>query len=365
MKNSIIIALCAMAPLSVCSQTRQPAKANVANVLRSLGITNVDTLRPGNTLYNIRGQRVSLRVSADGVEHIGIPVFPNELRTKSPSPVYDYIEYTLLVNTFHLPEASVLQGGVTFRKGAWSDMLAITSDMPCTVSCNDGKSYEVTWQRSDGSTLVAVSFPMQYDMLMFSNKEELEQRLIQKLKTVNGRQTDNTIRHAKAELFTRHYDNNEVYVLEGDTHIKQIITNNLYYRRSGSTYRLFSSSRLPAESLANILLTADRRLPKARILLSVVKYDATTEKVEITAADWLDCMKADGCRSYYAFDKEEDGKATVVLYAANETTGYDHVMTLTCNIDQLDSSAVSLQGTAYLFSPTSNVKNLFYEYKKK
>lgn len=365
MKYNIITALCAMAPLCVCSQTRSAAKDNVTNVLRAIGITNVDTLATGNTLYTIRGQRVVLRVSADGVEHVGIPVFPMEMRRATPSPVYDYIEYTLLVNTLDLPVASVPHGGITFIKGSWNDMLAITPDMQCSVICNDGKNYEVTWQRSDGATLVAVSFPVQYDMLMFSNKEELEKRLIQKLKTIEGQQTDNTIRRAKAVLFSRLYENDEVYMLEGDCHIKPIITNNLYYRRSGSTYHLFSSSRLPAESLANILLTADRRLPKARMLLSVVKYDGNTEKLEITAADWLECMKADGCHSYYAFDKEEDGKATVVLYATNETTGYDHVLMLSCDIDQLDKSVLSLYGTAYLFSPTSNINNLFYEYKKK
>lgn len=365
MTYSILTPLLTVAPLCVSSQTQPVTKTSVTNALRALGITHADTLSQGNTLYTVKGQRVALRVSAAGVEHVGIPIFPMEMRRATPSPVYDYIEYTLLVNTFGLPEATVLHGGLTFIKGSWNDMLAITDDIPCTISCNDGKRYEVTWQRSDGQILVAVSFPVQYDMLMFSKKEELERQLIQKLRNIDGRQTDNTIRHAKEELFSKRYENREVYMLEGDSHIKPVITNNLYYRRQGSTYRLFSSSRLPAESLANILLTADRRLPKARMVLSVVKYDGTAETVEITAADWLDCMKAEGCRSYYAFDKETAGKATVVLYAANEATGYDHVLTLACDIDQLDKSALSLSGTAYLFSPTSNVKNLFYEYKKK
>lgn len=365
MMNNILAALLTVSPLCAWSQAQPVTKASIADALTALGIAHADTLPVGNTIYAIRGQRVALRISADGVEHVGIPIFPKEMRSTAPSPVYDYMEYTLLVNTFGMPAATVLNGGLTFIKGSWSDMLAITSDMPCTISCNDGKRYEVTWLRGDGETLVAVSFPVQYDMLMFSKKEELERQLIQKLRNIDGRQTDNTIHHARVELFSRRYENQGVYMLEGDSHIKPLITNSLYYRRQGSTYRLFSSSRLPAESLANILLTADKRLPKTRIVLSVVKYDGETEKVEITAADWLDCMKAEGCRSYYAFDKEEDGKATVVLYAANSETGYDHVLTLSCDIDQLDKSVVSLQGTAYLFSPTSNVKNLFYEYKKK
>lgn len=366
MRYETITAFCTIAPLCVCSQPLLPAKANIVSVLHSLSINNTDTLHAGNTVYSVRGQRVAVRVSGKGVEHVGIPVFPSEMRANAPSPVYDYLEYSLLLHTLNLSAPqSELDNSITFSAGSWNDMLAITKDMNCTVSCQDGKTYTVTWRKPDGSTLVAVSFPMQYDKLMFSNKEELELRLIQKLKTTDGQQTDNTIRRARAELFTRRYEKGSVYVLEGDSHIKPTVTNNLYYRRFGSTYRLFSTSRLPAESLANILLTADRNLPKARIVLSVVKYNGNVEKVEITAADWIDCMKADGCRSYYAFDKEEDGKATVVLYAANETTGYDHVLTLSCDIDQLDKQVLSLWGTAYLFSPTSNVKNLFYEYKKK
>lgn len=340
-------------------------KKSVTTALQQVGIADTAPLSPGWHYYKVREQSVVVRVSESGiVEHVGIRLFPMQMRQQMPSPIYDFLEYVLLKKTLSLSDDVMRVNSVTFMKGNWATLLTIDDNMQCHISNNMGRLYEVAWYDAD-RLIVSLSFPVQYDLLMLSNKEELERLLISELKNGEGKSKDYSLHSVTPDTFSHAYSNKGIYMTEGDAYLKSAITDNLFYRKTGKTYKLFAASQYPAESLANILLQADTALPKTYLTLRVVKYDGTVENVEFTIADWLSCMEKYDCHCYYGFDKEIDGKATAVLYASNSSAGYDHVLMLECNTDQLDQSVVHLTGTAFLYSPTSNVINLFYKYKKK
>lgn len=360
MKPAFLILSLLLCVLTLQAQTKKV----LTSTLQQVGLNRVDTLKPGSYAYKVSGHRMVVRVGDAGVvEHVGIPLFPSKMRTQMPSPVYDFLEYTLLKKTLSLSGDNMRINSVSFKKGNWNTLLSVTDNMQCNINNNMGRLYDVTWYDTD-KIVASVSFPIQYDLLLLSNKEELENILIADLRNSTGALSDYTIKAPDSGTFSSEYDNKKIFMLAGDTYLKNSITNNLYYMKKGQSYRLFASSQYPAESLANILLRADKSLPKAYVTLRVVKYDGTVETVEFTMADWISCMAKYDCQCYYGFDKENDGKSTAVLYASNPKSGYDHVLMLECNTDQLDQSVVHLSGTAYLFSPTSNVKNMFYKYKK-
>ena len=57
---------------------------------------STDTL-PATKQLKVGEQIVTLRKDEKGVvEHIGIPLFAEEMRQLQPSPIYDYLEFTVL-----------------------------------------------------------------------------------------------------------------------------------------------------------------------------------------------------------------------------------------------------------------------------
>lgn len=367
MKHLTLVLITLLSAITTQAQTAisPKTKKSLAAVLQQIGISNTDTMTAGNHAYKVLNHKVILRISEDKVPvHVGIPLFPKNMRSQMPSPVYDFLEYALLKKALKLPGDEVRINSITFTHGGWADLLNVTDEMLCTIGNSMGRLYEVSWYNAD-KLIASATFPIQYDMLMLSNKEELENLLLADLRSTQGILSDYSIKTPAHDTFSKEYTNKEVCMVKGDTYINNSIATNLFYRKRGQTYKLFSSSKYPAESLANILLRADKALPKATVTLKVVKYDGSIETIETTMADWLRCMQGYDCNCYYGFDKEVNGKATAVVYASNPKAGYDHVLMLECDIDQLDTPSVHLKGTAYLFSPTSNVRNLFYKYKKK
>lgn len=367
MKNIFLTIALFVVSLAACAQgsASLPVKKSITRTVQQLGIPAGDLKVPGMHAYTVKGQKVVMRVNdSKVVEHVGIPLFSQNIRLQMSSPVYDFLEYTLLHKKLSLAGDSIRVNSVTFKKGNWDTLLTITDDMQCTINCNMGRQYEVSWYAAD-KLLASLTLPVQYDLLMLSNKQELENIFIADLDDTGGTLSDYSIKSPDKDTFSNEYKNNNIFMLEGDTYLKRSITDNLFYRKKGQTYSLFSSSQYPAESLSNILLRADKSLPNAYVTLKVVKYDSTVKTIEFTMADWLACIEKYDCHCYYGFDKETDGKSSAVLYASNPKAGYDHVLMLECNTDDLDKSVVHLTGTAYLFSPTSNVKNMFFQYKKK
>ena len=369
MSKKLLYILAILLTLTVCNvhaadKARMSAKALLL-AAESLKIPSADSLPSGTTTYRVGKNFVNVRANKlHELKHVGIPIFSKEMRRQSPSPVYDFIEFAALGHAYSLTSAQQATKSVQFSSGDWNKLLALSAeDVAWTVSC-DGKEYSVNCMK--GSDIaVAMRFPVQYDVLSFSNKEELERLFIHSLRSADGKQTNHTMAASSNPAFSTQYTHGSIRMLEGDTYLKASITSNLYYRRRGQKYQLFSQAMYPAESLANITLTADATLPTAILNIDFVMYDGTIETVDVTVADWLATVKEDGCQCYYGFDKQDDKTASLVLYASNPSKGYDHVLMLKTDIDQLDRKTVVLKGNGYLFSPTSNVKNLFYKYTKK
>lgn len=361
--TAIIMLLAVVCTISADNEVKE--KALVAAAVKQLGITGIDNLNPGTVTYSIQNQRVAVRVNAlHEVEHIGIPIFPKEMRKSSPSPVYDFIEFALLDKLLNVTERHQAVNAITFTKGDWNNLLNITPEMIFNVKL-DGTTYEVQWiirELEKTEVITSLKFQQQYDVLSMSNKEELEKLLVHHLRTTDGPATNNIIPRIVPGLFSKDYVNKGIWMVPGAVYLKSSITANLYYRKRGSQYTLFSQSMYPAESLANILLAADSYMPKANLALSIMMYDGSVEKVTVSVADWLAAVKADGCRCHFGLDKQDGKTASMVIYANNQNKGYDHVLMLKCEIEDLDKQDITLTGQAYLYSPTSNVKNLFHKH---
>ena len=61
----------------------------------------------------------------------------------------------------------------------------------------------------------------------------------------------------------------------------------------------------------------------------------------------------------------KDGKLLGGLFLYNKKLGYDHVLSLSCDIKDIATDNLVFTSYAYLYTPTTNVKNLYGDIKSK
>ena len=71
------------------------------------------------------GRKVLLRTDRQGcVEHIGIPLFNDMMRTLQPSPVYDFLEYAVLNWKYKINPNQLYLSKVRCKQGSWERWLS-------------------------------------------------------------------------------------------------------------------------------------------------------------------------------------------------------------------------------------------------
>ena len=96
---------------------------NIKKAARILGILDsLDCVDLGQTqtIKAKDGQIIEVRKSKHNViEHIGIPLFNNQMRTLMPSPVYDFLEFAVLNIKYKVNPNTLYLSKVIFKKGNW------------------------------------------------------------------------------------------------------------------------------------------------------------------------------------------------------------------------------------------------------
>ena len=68
---------------------------------------------------------------------------------------------------------------------------------------------------------------------------------------------------------------------------------------------------------------------------------------------------------YFGYEETKDGKLQGGLFLYNKELGYDHVLSLSCDVKDIATDKLVFTSRAYLFIPTTNVKNLYNDIKSK
>ena len=82
-------------------------------------------------------------------------------------------------------------------------------------------------------------------------------------------------------------------------------------------------------------------------------------------SQFLEFVKRQGCIPYFSFEEMRDGKLYGAMFIYNKETGYDHIFSLECDVKDIATNKLVLNSRAYLYTPTTNVKNLYNDIKTK
>lgn len=258
---------------------------------------------------------LTIRTSDDGtIEHIGIPLFNDEMRKLLPSPIYDYLEFALLDHKYHINENTLQQQKIRFFNGSWADLEKIRPSDRCTIDNRDDKWYIVKWER-ERLDYLAVVVPIDYELLANSTRKEMEQNFGRLLKQFKPKSD----------------------------------------RCEGSVLLKVSS---PQETLSNILLSSSDSV-QVMLNMDLLYAGFRKETVIVSLSQWIGFCSSEGCTPYYIYEGAKGDLASAMLLMYNRSEGYAHLLHLHAAISQLEAKEQTYLGKVYMFIPTNNVADLF------
>ena len=321
------------------------------------------------------GQSIILRFSSKGeVEHIGIPLFASEVRLLQPSPVYDFLEYATLNKLFKVEDNTLKLDEVKFIKGSWNQLPGILSKSDgFTILNHNDKHYEVDWLK-DSQPVVVMQFPINYELLANSEREEMEKRFVKELRAYSNH-TPLSPKLDTGKLQST--DNPDVLVQKGQTYLIPAINDNRYVTVASETdttahdtvahevlrYRLIFDRHNALESLSNLMVEPDMDVDNDSIRLQVKYYNYKRDTLKVSVRNFLSYCVKEGCTPYFGIDEAEGNSITGSLFLVNKASGYVHIMNVSCDTGNLFSGNALIDATMFMFTPTSNVRNLFAEPK--
>jgi len=334
--------------------------SHLQQAAKKLALDSTLLMQPGERMTDVKGQRLLIRVSDKAVvEHIGIPLFNKSLRAVLPSPIYDFLEYAVVNHKYHIQENDLLQQEIKFLKGSWQLLEQMSDTIPCTIDNIEEKNYKVTWQQ-DERDVVSVTFPVNYELLANSTRREMERNFVRDLRVFSA--SVNAPAPLPVDTSQLQPTSSQgLYLLKGDSYIIPAINDDLYYVKSAEGRpHLVLDNRYPVESLANMLVSPSASVEDVALDLRLSYSTYQTEKLSLSLRDFLAFCRQQGCKPYFGYERTEKGNVLGTLLMVNRKSGYDHILRVECPTGGLGNAMV-IRAQIFLFTPSSNVKNLFAE----
>lgn len=316
----------------------------------------LDTLTEGSSILELTsGTKIRVCKRGGRLIHIGSPLFSDLLYTEQPL-IYDYLEFAMLDHIKHISDNPYLFKNLRFQKGGWQQMELVTPETPCSVNTQEGLIYEVEWVLADSSA-VCVTVPIEYDRLAMMSRLELEMSFLEDLQMGN-----NAIRPT-ISLPEQLYATEEpgIFVQKGNYFIIPSINQNAYFLQDEDAFVLVCDTIYPAQTMANLINADSDEMPMIMLNLSVSLYDYQKVSTRVYLSDLLTYCKNQGCIIYWGLESLDEFDLKGSLYLVNNSTSYCHIIRIQAEPAQLLQQNGEIKGKASLFTPLSNIANLYEE----
>ena len=354
--KKLFFALCCILVSANGTYAQDFASNHLEKAVSKLGIA--DKLSKGSKAdtISVDQQRIVVRKDANGrIEHVGIPLFNSFVRSLQPSPIHDYLEFAALDKKYKISENTLQLNQLKFSKGSWDDLFQLGDTTTCSIDNLEDKMYVVKWIRQ-GEPFLEVYFPVDYELLANSSRREMEVRFVEGLKAFHL--PDSVAPQPIDTIEFKKYGIKGIFVKEGTNYVTPVITSNTYYKKEAGTYSLLADSQYTSESFANLLLNP-QYAPEATVNMGFSMSTFRSEYVEMDFRQLSAYCTANGCTPFYGFEGVTDGTASATLIMHNKKSGYNHIFYIQCPAAEIGKPGARLTGRGYLFTPSSNVKNLF------
>lgn len=311
-----------------------------------------------------------IKNKAGKVSHIGFNLFAEKLKTDYPSPIYHFIERYLLelylmedatLMTRMLTEDKVqIQGQRTIREQI-NRLLTTNKDNLSLSISQDDKNYTVSVTENQ-QTLLVMTFPVQYELLLGGNKKEIEATFYEGL-LYSKEYVDMTnviLPVEEGKLLVDMGDN--IFRKVGMTYIiDSMNSDSFYHRLSDGTYEPVVDDKHLEASVRNLILLPGKHTINVEVTQMLYGYKKIT--FESTLNKFLSYCKNEGCTTYVGIEEitNENISGTIILH--NHVYGYCHQAYFSVNPKIiLNPKADTMKLTLYAYVPTHNIQTLFQEH---
>lgn len=143
------------------------------------------------------------------------------------------------------------------------------------------------------------------------------------------------------------------------TFLSNQIRASLYLQGKGSQQCLVMDSKMPLQSLHNLLLTgcSPRPIP---LQLTLNKYGYRQHHLKVTLQQFVRYCQAEGCILYLGIKDKDAQTVSCTLWAVNHTLAYSHMLILKVPVNLIAGTPGMLTGTLYTYTPLQSMTDKFF-----
>lgn len=349
MKMKNIIFLSCLASISLCAY----AQKEIPTPITKDHSGDICVILDCDTIVNVEGYSVHLiRENGEDV-FSGLNLFSQEMKESVDKELLSRIESDLYKEILQKSDTNDVITKII--KGKVSELKSITPDTPCTISSVNSKNMKAEWNVN--GKIISVEIPVSYETAKGTDRSKTEISMINRIKKSDGNRNPIVIDKDNLESFGE-----DLFLLPGGSYHSKDITNNIYF--DSSLDPIWDTNHV-FESFADLFILPSEKYGNEEVLLTVLKHEyGEKETIATTVNKMLAEFEKDGCVPFWGVEKLTNGVVEGALFLYNQKQGYDHVLKIECDPEEIINGNGQIKARASLFIPTNNVDNLYSPYVK-
>lgn len=355
----LAIFFCLAVTLALPAKPISYATHSLERLANYVGLTHLDGLDAGvHNGYTYKGSPLTVRVNEwNEVEHIGLHLFSQEIRTMQPLPLYDFLErYLLALNA--APEGSdervyMAWDKVHYTVGDAKVAMKLDTTAVFTETHIDRHVYKVAWSVENRKRL-EMSFYMDYQLLVGCNAIELEQIMFRKIRRGVWMERPHPHDGFPAE--------GTEFTLQGKNFISPLVRSDVYYtrKRESDAWSLLEDAGRMGKTIANIMLS-DESAHELKVRIKLDKYGLRTDSATVAYSVWRQLCIDEGCTPYFGIKSKEGDVYKCSVFMVNETGGYLHLLSVDIPHEAVTApQQAEARATIFCYIPLHNASdNIF------
>lgn len=354
------MALLLVAPLNMRAQQVAYRSKLLSEIGKSIGyVPSYDLLEGIYDAGTIHGMPIIARYdNRHTVTNLGLHLFSSQMREAYASDVYDFLERYFLELLTWKDKTTLAQKlkdeKVMFVTGSMESLRTVNETTPYSINRVENKYYEVSWTREDGSVMLSVAFPIQYELLLGMPQVEIANTMYDRI--VGAPKCSEVLIPDSLQLL----DGNVYQSVPLSFYQLEDVNNALYFRSEKGKYSLLVDTTFINYSATNVLQQMSRCNNPVKMEQSV--YGFKTLSYTITLSQWINYCHSAGLSTYAAIEEEFDDALKILVVAESKDLGYNHLLSFVVPRNFIQQPSAEIKCKMSAFIPTHNVKNLYQQY---
>lgn len=357
------IVLLLVAPLNIRAQQAAFQSKLLSEIGKSIGYVPAHDHTEGvYSAGTIQGMPIVAQYdNRHTVTNLGLHLFSSQARDAYASNVYDFLErYFLELLTWkdkNTLAQKLYDDKVMFVTGSMETLRVINESTPFSINRVENKYYEVSWTGEDGTVLLSVAFPIQYELLLGMPQVEIANTMYDRI--VGAPKCTDMFTPDSVQLQDGHIYQSVPLV----SYQLEDVNNALYFKKDNGRFTLLVDTAFINYSATNAMQQVSRCNNPVKMEQSV--YGFKTLNYTITLSQWINYCHDAGLTTYAAIEDEYDDALKVLVVAESKDLGYNHLLSFIVprNFIQQPSAEINCKMSAFI--PTHNVKNLYQQFVDK